>query len=509
MMTNLICALLKAQGLPCPGAIIDANVGSVCDIEVPPHQLHVGSLQQAILSAQAHGFGGITAKIAEGSDHTFANTITVPPNFVLTLVVGESSDSSCVNVGSTTSSPSTPVVLEAPVDLPLFDVEGHVIVLSGVELHGNGHVVGDGGVVLVRDNALLALGGRITGGHATRGGGVAVLGTAQRPSFLELMRGAAIEGNQADVGGGLFLEYTTTTTTTLPSTGTVRIVDNSAVSGAGAGVYAEYGTLTATDWSVAGNVATSEGGGLYLGSVDAALTNNTVSANSADEGGGIYAAYGTQLTVGVDVDSCDVGTLADGVVCSQILGNTASPGGGLAVAAGARAELYSTWISDNAPPPHELTSGDGLWLEGGASALLASVLITDNQGRGVYAGGTVAIHDSTVSGNQVGLEVSAGNVATFEHGVLVGAVSQSASGTVEGCNNVLEHADDVRCLAGDNLVPAALDFVTVRGLPWHLPSVLDLPDLTTVEAPPYSAWSVDVEAVDRASAELPGAFTAP
>jgi CSLREA domain-containing protein len=103
---------------------------------------------------------------------------------------------------------------------------------------------------------------------------------------------STINGNTANGGGGIF--------TSGGTTGDTLILTNSTISGntalAGGGGIQTSGTLRMTNCTISGNTTNSSGGGgiFFAGSTtDATLTNSTVTANSADFGGGLYNVAGT------------------------------------------------------------------------------------------------------------------------------------------------------------------------------------------------------------------------
>lgn len=59
----------------------------------------------------------------------------------------------------------------------------------------------------------------------------------------------------------------------------------------GGGVFLETGSASLTDTTVANNTAATSGGGIHVGKGTATLTNVTISGNSAATGGGVYADY--------------------------------------------------------------------------------------------------------------------------------------------------------------------------------------------------------------------------
>jgi CSLREA domain-containing protein len=154
--------------------------------------------------------------------------------------------------------------------------------LSNVTVNNNVAAAGHGGGIFAGCDVRFAISGSsITGNTAT-------FGTRSYNS-----------DSAGGDGGGLFafktcsnLSYTSSLSSTTVSGN--HATGNGATGGAGAGLYV-LGALTVTGGSIANNVATRDGGGLYLGmgSGDGVTLSGgtTVSGNTAARnGGGIYAA---------------------------------------------------------------------------------------------------------------------------------------------------------------------------------------------------------------------------
>ncbi|NND03339.1 MAG: hypothetical protein HKN91_11185, partial [Acidimicrobiia bacterium] len=159
----------------------------------------------------------------------------------------------------------------------IFSLAGSVSIGSGTFMSGNRSNGSAGGAIYVESDSALSLGDVfLVSGNFAAGGGGAI--GASGPVSLN---GTTVDGNDADgSGGGVF------------ATGPLSIVDstisnNTALSGGGISTT----NLDLRNSTVSGNLASLQGGGIYIvagGVVD--INNATVAFNNADEGGGIFKA---------------------------------------------------------------------------------------------------------------------------------------------------------------------------------------------------------------------------
>ncbi|HFD39907.1 MAG TPA: DUF11 domain-containing protein, partial [Anaerolineae bacterium] len=194
-----------------------------------------------------------------------------------------------------------------------------------------------------------------------------------------------------DAGGGV---YVVTATAAISN---CRIVNNTA-SRYGGGLYLLNSPATLTGNRISGNTASGSygyGGGLSLYYSDATLTNNQVVSNTAGyNGGGLHLSYGAV-------------TLTD----NRISGNTASNRGGGLYLEGGPATLTNNRISGNtASGPYGY--GGGLYLSQ-SDATLTGNQISGNTAS--YDGGGLYLSQSnaTLTGNQI-----SGNTASYDGGGL-------------------------------------------------------------------------------------------
>jgi hypothetical protein len=214
---------------------------------------------------------------------------------------------------------------------------------------------GAGNVVSVEEGAELALSGiTLTGGDASRGGGLTCLGA------VVTLNGVTIAENHAEDGGGLNAEQGCTLTAQ-----DVTIRGNRA-DDLGGGARLDEATLTTNGLSLQDNSAGEEGGGMYAQS--SVITGESLAAatNTAPLAAGL-SWVGT-------TGSVDQLTLSDNVAEDD--------GGGLFLRDAtltARAGLASGNACDNA--------GAAFLLSGTSALTLTNVLITENaarQGAGVW-----------------------------------------------------------------------------------------------------------------------------
>jgi hypothetical protein len=225
---------------------------------------------------------------------------------------------------------------------------GAFLSVNGATFTGNS--AGSGGAIFEFGNAEI-IHSTFTGNTATQGGAVAsdpVNGTSISDSVLRDnsatdgggiysyqyigLSGSEILDNHALQGGGLYENYSQ-----VGVSGTV-FRGNSAQDGAG--IYLIDGTsATFTDTTIAGNKASSYGGGIddeppYRSPPgQLSLTDDTVSGNYAGEsGGGIYNDSGWITAVG-----------------TAIIGNIAAIAGGIGAPGGATTTLTTSPVRGNSP----------------------------------------------------------------------------------------------------------------------------------------------------------------
>ncbi|MBK9923775.1 MAG: sortase [Anaerolineales bacterium] len=238
----------------------------------------------------------------------------------------------------------------------------------------------------------------------------------------------------ANNGGGI---YTAGTLALTNST----ISGNSAIVGGG---IVNAGTLAVTKSTISGNSGDIDGGGIYnIGML--AMTNSTISGNSANasSGGGIYNNVGTTTVTNSTISGNSAGFVGGGirnlngittVTNSTISGNSAIFGGGI-VNAGTLTVTNST-ISSNSVS----NSGGGI----------------DNNS------GTTTVTNSTISGNSANIGGGINNfgMLNFANTIIANSTSggdcANANTIGTDTNNLVEDNSCSPLLSGDpNLGPLA------------------------------------------------------
>ncbi len=171
-----------------------------------------------------------------------------------------------------------------------------------------------------------------------RGGGLYVFGSAN--SIITASGTSAIKDNQASMGGGVMIEWSTNAEIHGPAGGWLQIADNSAAGGGG--LLAGVGYVLMRNVAVTGNVAHDYGGGMYMNSLD--LKRVRVAGNVAIRAGGAYVScYSIQLPCRIEESSFESNHAEEAggalYVAGDVLqiinvssyGNSASRGGGIAV----------------------------------------------------------------------------------------------------------------------------------------------------------------------------------
>ena len=306
--------------------------------------------------------------------------------------------------------------------------------LTGSSFTSNSALTGKGGG-LYMSGAALVLGGVAfqTNEASGRGGGLYYTG----PS-LTLQSGTTLAANKAldGSGGGVAVESVPAVVITgVPFAGNTASAD-------GGGLYADNsGVVLQNAASFTGNAATpGRGGGLFVNGGSLALTGITVASNQAGAGGGLYVA-GTPAAVltGVSVtDNTSTGlgggavfnTSTAALVGATLRGNQAGGEGGGLYALHSRVGMTNTLVVRNRLVS-TTTYAAGIYA-GNSDVRAAHVTIADNshndaQGSagGVHlpapiaaAGGpafsTLTLVNSLVSGQDVGVNVLAGNTAVLD-----------------------------------------------------------------------------------------------
>ena len=219
----------------------------------------------------------------------------------------------------------------------------------------------------------------------------------------------------ADTGGGV---YVINATVTISNN---RMSSNTAQYGGG--LYLHDSDVTLSGNTVTDNTASERGGGLYLWSSDAMLSGNTIISNTTDySGGGLFLQFS------------DNATLSGNAVIS----NTAQVGGGLYLW-GSDATLTNNVVADN----QTTSSGGALYIRGSSPHLVHTTIARNSGSSGVCVisrsgdYGTVALTNTILVSDSIGIDVTAGNTATLESTLWYGNVTDwvGAGTIVTGTHN--------------------------------------------------------------------------
>ena len=422
----------------------------------------------------------VTSGLDDGSDGTLrkevmdtpaGGTITFSGVTTITLTSEILIDKSLIINGSS----STPITIDANNTSRIFNITAGPFTLNNLILI-NG--VADNGGALYITNAIVGInecllqnntanGASGSGGAIFNGaGGLLVVLDSEISSNVANRAGGGIE-DQSAAGVGVTL------TNVILNDNNAGVAPATAAPGNGGGFHITgSGSAIITGGTVNGNVAASEGGGLWNGigimTVDATtIDGNTASGAGADNGGGgIYALNGGTVNLvngatvsnniangtagsggGILVDADASFSAAD----SFITGNRANrAGGGIELVAGTGSTtLTNTALDDNnagvSPAVAAPGSGGGLHITGMQNITITGGTTNDNiaanEGGGLWNGsGLMTVIDHTVdgntaSGNDAMVAGAAGGGGIYNEGGTV-----DLSGTTMITNNVADGA---------------------------------------------------------------------
>ena len=284
---------------------------------------------------------------------------------------------------------------------------GNVITVNGDLIiedsnkSGKGNITGgrnkgDGGGIILNENASLVMnGGTISGNHAEGiGGGVYLGNDDEDKSSTFTMTGGTISNNRSGANGcgvavreGKFIM----------SGGTISNNETAEDHGGGVFLIGNTAKFTMEDGaSVSQNKAGKSGGGVYVlaGSID--MKGGVISDNTADvDGGGVYIEYGWSGN-GIEKQSFHMSG-------GTITGNTAKKGDGGGVYANVDMTMSGGTISNNDAGK----DGGGVFVGGHCDFIMSgesvitgnSVNTFDGDGGGVCVMGSMDMSSGTISNN--------------------------------------------------------------------------------------------------------------
>ncbi|MBC6994142.1 choice-of-anchor Q domain-containing protein [Neolewinella lacunae] len=370
------------------------------------------------------------------------------------------------------------------VDRGLLEIEG--VTISGNEASGNAANQGGGGLYNNEGGGRIVIraGTVITDNHATgtlgSGGGILV----DEDSGLTIT-GASIMRNTANrAGGGIEDVSGDSLVTVLTST---RVDSNEVFNspGNGGGIHVGgNGSVNFVSGTVNGNIAGSEGGGIWIatgtltlgGSV--VIDGNTAEGNDADQGGGgLYSNGGGTmvLTPGVTItNNSATGTSGSGggilnhggatlqIDSAIIMGNTANrAGGGIEDISGDSSEvMIINAILSNNEVFNAPGNGGGLHVGGNGSVTIRGGQVNENragqEGGGLWNNvGTMRVIGVEVDGNiALGVKADDGGGGLFNNGgtmILedVEVTNNAATGTAGSGGGLFSTAGAVTVTGGN------------------------------------------------------------
>ena len=334
------------------------------------------------------------------------------------------------------------------------------IILQDLELAGGQLANGEGGGLRVEGNLHINLSGvRLRANSALRGGGLYVKGQSDtEPASMVILDSSAtgnasliqdnqaieggglyadesssiqvaslVENNQAVRGGGLFLNGANSSTFAYVSPDSLSGggIRNNLASEDGGGVYMANGASFQTDRTfpdrpaveLRGNQAGRHGGGIHAGAGTYAVLRRIIVADDQagtlmpGNGGGLHVAMGAIVLLdGVD-PGMGAGTFcAQELPCASLSGNIAGStqhaglGGGAYIEPGGHLNIRYADVNNN-----QADDGAAVWVGGGFpghGANLYSVLMTGNSSTGALLaaanGAILHIEGATLAANQVG-----------------------------------------------------------------------------------------------------------
>jgi parallel beta-helix repeat protein len=362
-----------------------------------------GSLRSAITNADRAG-GSVIAFTTGG---TINLVRTLPAIDRSVQILGPGADDLTVQRSTAAGTPDFGIFV---VDPPSNDIQDVTVTIAGLTIANGKSIDGAG----IENFANLAVNSCTFTGNTAIGDGGGIY-NQNRLAVTD----STFTGNSALDGGGITNYFT--------SSGTVTgsmFAGNSAtaITGEGGGGIANFGTMVVTDSTLADNKAGSLGGGIENLGTLTVITSTLAGNSSTGFGGAIYnlGAFGLikstlsgnsagQAGGGIETQSPSDFTWE--VVNSTISDNSATFGGGIALAAGTGV-VTGTTFSDNS------ASGNG----GGLNVILGSTLALTNctvagnsaaggAGGGIATAGTFTLTNCTVAGNSAFAD--GGGISTY------------------------------------------------------------------------------------------------
>jgi predicted outer membrane repeat protein len=387
--------LATATGIVVAGALVAAGLGGAPQAQAAA-AVDVPCSASALASAMASAGSGATLSLATGC--VYVLTAGLPEvSQVLTIAGNGATLERSYAAGTASFTIMTVDSGDLTVDKVNFRHGSGAIAVSDfgqLTVNGGtftGNSAADGGAIYSDSGpyAPQVNGATFTGNTATGDGGAIY---NYSPAVSMVLDQCTFTGNKAADSGGAIWEFGVGG---LVSASTFR--RNTAGSGGAAWVSEDSGEEF-LNTVVQGNVASGDGGGIYApeGGLGAFFDDSTISGNHAGgRGGGLYASAQSAMA------------------STEVLGNTASDGGGVYNDSGLFIDFTSSTISGN----RASADGGGVYGAGeDAEEFFTDSTISGNRagadGGGVFVGeggfDQAVLTDSTVSGNRA--EVRGGGI---------------------------------------------------------------------------------------------------
>jgi CSLREA domain-containing protein len=259
----------------------------------------------------------------------------------------------------------------------------HIIIQNGHAGAGNGGGIYNNATLIVQNGSAI---GRSSGGNTTTGNGGGIYNNAG----IVTVDSSTVSANTANDGGGIY--NTSTLTITNGSTIGGAGAGNTA-SDDGGGISNWGGTTTVDASTVSNNTASDYGGGIYNAIFGTTTVNGSiVSANTAAAGGGIYNELIGTLTV---QNGSIIGGTGAGNIATAAGGGIYSNGGATTVD-GSTVSANTADFGGGILNITTLTVQNGSTI-GGADA--GNTAVNDGGGIFNFEGGSTTVDGSTVSAN--------------------------------------------------------------------------------------------------------------
>ncbi|MCD7745418.1 MAG: hypothetical protein LUI13_09085 [Lachnospiraceae bacterium] len=232
------------------------------------------------------------------------------------------------------------------------------------------------------------------------GGGVYLFTNGKITGNAKFYGNTSKSGKVGSQGGGVFCRNLTIENET--AAGTVEVYENTESNGSGGGICA-YNTITveeSANLKIHGNEASSNGGGIYIGSSSGTISASICGCvdiydNSGSNGGGIYIGSkvpGVSLSDSVSVHDNTATGSGGGIYVSgesdnsyifsmtggSVYNNTAVNGGGLAAGDYSIVKMTGGTVTENTAS----TYGGGVWVSGNSASFeLAEDTVAGTVGR--------------------------------------------------------------------------------------------------------------------------------